>query len=590
MGPNGARIVSTGPEPPPATEPARPGYEPPSAWRPRQDFAIMGILAVATFLLYWPLRSRVLYTWDSFLFALALEDYDVGRSQPHPPGYPVFIFLARGFYRFTDDANTALVLVSLLAAVASVALLYGLVRQWGPPLAAAVAAGLFALSPVLFFHGSVALSYTMDALATIGVAWLAWAMLRRPRLATALALGMTWALAVGVRQSLLFFLTPLVVYALLLPSAPPGRLQRCMGAAAAGAVTGLAWFIPMILASGWSSWRMATQTQSEWVVFRETVFSHGWPLLREHLERMGVFLQNEVVLLVPLAILLLVFLIARRRLAALWRAEQTAPLAVFIGVWTVPSILFYLLIFNGWGHGPSGYALVFLPAIYAAYGLLGETLLSRTLEAFSSKRARQSAMAIGVVVLLIPAPILVAESYAVIDQEVRSDEVWHENWAGIRDVFDPEDTAILAWHTWPYVKWYFPEYLLWSYLPLDPPEGQPWVLAVETTNRTDNVPLYPAHREGPDRDRNPIPERIDRVLLFDHQLAGEHGEERRLRAEVTVQETDIDGWRVLYFEPVPGWTIEDHFRPLQDLGRPLDPPSPPDDPVIPDTVPPPTPG
>ncbi len=40
-------------------------------------------------------RARMLYNWDAVQFALALGEYDVVKHQPHPPGYILYVALAR---------------------------------------------------------------------------------------------------------------------------------------------------------------------------------------------------------------------------------------------------------------------------------------------------------------------------------------------------------------------------------------------------------------------------------------------------------------------------------------------------------------
>jgi hypothetical protein len=43
----------------------------------------------------WLALSRTLWDWDEALFALAVRDYDVSFFHPQPPGFPLFIALAK---------------------------------------------------------------------------------------------------------------------------------------------------------------------------------------------------------------------------------------------------------------------------------------------------------------------------------------------------------------------------------------------------------------------------------------------------------------------------------------------------------------
>src|SRR5688500_3340522 len=53
------------------------------------------LLALFVALTRWFALSKTLWDWDEALFALALRDYDVSAFHPHPPGFPLFIGLAK---------------------------------------------------------------------------------------------------------------------------------------------------------------------------------------------------------------------------------------------------------------------------------------------------------------------------------------------------------------------------------------------------------------------------------------------------------------------------------------------------------------
>src|SRR5687768_9411437 len=72
---------------------------------------------------------------DSVNFALGVRDFDVAQHQPHPPGYPVFIALAKASTRLTQMAGLAhpapraLAILSVVAGAALVPLLFVLYRR-----------------------------------------------------------------------------------------------------------------------------------------------------------------------------------------------------------------------------------------------------------------------------------------------------------------------------------------------------------------------------------------------------------------------------------------------------------------------------
>ena len=58
-------------------------------------FALPAGLALIFFALHLPYLPASLEDLDSVNFALGVGHYDVARHQPHPPGYPVFILIAK---------------------------------------------------------------------------------------------------------------------------------------------------------------------------------------------------------------------------------------------------------------------------------------------------------------------------------------------------------------------------------------------------------------------------------------------------------------------------------------------------------------
>src|SRR5206468_1856156 len=77
-----------------------------------------------------PFLPASLEDLDSINFALGVRDFDVTRHQPHPPGYPVFIFAAKIVHVMVPSEAHALALLGILcggfAAFALVALFHEL--------------------------------------------------------------------------------------------------------------------------------------------------------------------------------------------------------------------------------------------------------------------------------------------------------------------------------------------------------------------------------------------------------------------------------------------------------------------------------
>lgn len=582
--------------------------------RVRPEHVALAAIVVFAVVMRIAWRARTLTTWDSVLFALALDEFDVYRSHPHAPGYPVYIAVARVLEWLAPDANAALVAVSVLFSAATLVVLYRFVKLSAPAGVALATVFVFSLAPVFVYNGVIATSYTAEAFFSVLLALVAWRLIRHPSVQTAAWIGVLFALAVGVRTSLLFFLAPLVAVAVLWPVGAhlmarmrqpqpaeppasqattttyvPGIKQTVVAGTTAAAVAAL-WFVPMVvLSGGWSRYWAATSYQSREVVFAEAVWRIGVPSLVDHAARLAIFLRHETHVLLPVVLGLGVVTMA----AWLWRRpgtqrqrtdanrdphRATAPPVWFYALWVVPSLLFYLFVFNGWGNGPSGYVLVFLPALYALGGVWAYRA-ARTLgarlhhDARWAHRSEAAVAVLAVLILLAPAPLLAQASHADVQREVRAHDRWAASWSALSATFDPSDTAILTTYSWAHVKWYHPDHLAWRPFAIPDREGGLRSFVLETHARQDDRPLYQPHVETGAVAPHPIPDRIERIVLFDFQIAGENGGVRILVPEVEVQESSLDnGWRVLWFTPLPDHpTIEDHLVPLDPT--PPQPPS-----------------
>ncbi len=52
-----------------------------------QDWVLVGTLFLLGLVSRLPFRSEILYHWDSVNFAYAIEEFNIAKEQPHPPGY-----------------------------------------------------------------------------------------------------------------------------------------------------------------------------------------------------------------------------------------------------------------------------------------------------------------------------------------------------------------------------------------------------------------------------------------------------------------------------------------------------------------------
>jgi hypothetical protein len=310
------------------------------------DWIAVGLAAV-TLATRLPFASEMLFSFDSANYAFAVRDYyNVAHHQPHPPGYPLYVAVAKLFDLLVREPNRSLVLVSITAATLAVVFTYWLGREWLGRAGGAAAGLLLVLSPGFWGYSEVAYPYTCLAAGSAIGALACWRM-RQGATGLMAWSGVLMGTIAGIRWDSLVFLAPL--WALSLRRATRSGILL----AAAGLVAAVGgWAAPMVLLSGgWAGYAEALRAQSSFVVGSFSLFGSGGDfLVRLNLHTLTTYLRQSF----GLGLLVLVFAIGRMfgpaRLAADGRVR-------FLAVWMIPPLLVYLLIHIG----DPGYVLSLAP-------------------------------------------------------------------------------------------------------------------------------------------------------------------------------------------------------------------------------------
>jgi 4-amino-4-deoxy-L-arabinose transferase-like glycosyltransferase len=284
-------------------------------------------------------RSLYLYDIDSVNFALGMDRFDPRVYQPHPPGYFLYICLGRLLNIPLHDANLALVVLSILASCGTVLVVYRLASEWFGPCSAQFAGALFLFSPLAWFHGTVALTYSVEAFFSAVVGLLCWRIYCGREnfvFAAAILLG----ISSGIRPSSLLFLGPLFLFSLF--HAPKRRLAGIIVLTA----TLIAWFLPMIAVSGgyrpyfgalFSLWGMVPAKATVFNSSPATSIARAFTIVLIYLLGFGA------ASLAPLG--------------ALYRSDSADDRkTIFTWVWMAPALGFYTFIFLKFVN--SGYLLL----------------------------------------------------------------------------------------------------------------------------------------------------------------------------------------------------------------------------------------
>jgi hypothetical protein len=214
---------------------------------PRSAGAALVLIFLAAHLALLP---KTLEDLDAINFALGVRHFDVAEHQPHPPGYPVFIALAKmstatlRAVGVDGAAPRGLAIWSALAGAAAIPAVFIFFRRLeGRDDLARWATLVLAASPLFWF---TALRPLSDMLGLAAVMWTLALAAGQPSGRRLIGGALLAGLAMGIRSQTAAITFPFLAIALLRRR----DLRVAGGAAVATAAGVLVWAAPLLVASG----------------------------------------------------------------------------------------------------------------------------------------------------------------------------------------------------------------------------------------------------------------------------------------------------------------------------------------------------
>ncbi len=349
---------------------------------PRPWFLLVffGILTAAS---RYPLAPAQLFTFDDVNLAYSIGHFDIRMSQPHPPGYPLFVMEMRLLwwlrFRHVERLLEILAIAGSIAALVVAALAGN--RIFGG-ISGFCGACLLVFQPV-FWHAGIASALRVQlAGISVGAAWCCWRAWRgegRWVLWSAVALG----IGAGIRPETGPLLFPLWA-ACALRAAVSWRQRGIALAAMAGTV--LIWLVPATMASGGPV--SFVRACLEYVTDQASVSSGLFGATDRRWQ--FTFWQTVVWSFCALPGCVLPAVLA-------WRGREGWGIGrdrlAFLALWLLPAFAFAVFVHI---EDP-GHALIMVPAV----ALFGGHLMNRALEGLERNVARGHALVLVLAALAI---------------------------------------------------------------------------------------------------------------------------------------------------------------------------------------------
>ena len=407
---------------------------------PARLWAAAGVIAllVGSRLLVAP---RYLYYFDSVNFALALERFDPSLHQPQPPGYPLFVLLARAIHLFVLPAQAVFLIAGLFGACLALLLVWLLAREMFTPRAADLAVLAMVLAPTFWLGGVTNQVRVFLATAAAAVALACWRAKATESPSSRLyGASFLLGLLAGLRPGLVVYLGPLLLWAAW-RSRRPFRQWVLTGAALAG---GVALWLPatMHLTGGPTRyWQLVASYAGD-------EFRGSSPLFGAQLQAAWRMVKMASVWsgFGALSWLwALPFALPKLRLA--WRNES----AVFLLVCLLPQLAFLMMVHVG----DPDQTLATLPVFALAGG--------RVLERFAPTRGRFVLAGVAVVLLNAllfirpPRGLAEASGFSAVRRVDRETQAAFQAIGRLRQAGETMLVANRSFITWRHLYYYFPE-------------------------------------------------------------------------------------------------------------------------------------
>ncbi len=301
------------------------------------------------------LGTQFSFNLDSSVYARGMDDFNVVKHQPHPPGYILWIFGARALRPLAGGAMQAQILLAVLMSLLALAVFFALAREvLGENSAAAMSTLLLAYSPGIALNSSISSTSVVDLASSCVAGYLAFLDPRRSQWRIVACMGGLGVLA-GFRPSGVGLLAPFVAAAVFIHWRHAKR-AICSGVLI-GLVAWFAWAIPLERnAGGWDVLYRLLVTHFLDVSGRTSLFLGG--ALRRSL---GMVLDNVIYYGMNVG----VWVIACATLFY-WR-QKLLPGKWLYAVWLAPSLIMVFAIHSG----RVGQCLQTFPPLLLICALLG---------------------------------------------------------------------------------------------------------------------------------------------------------------------------------------------------------------------------
>jgi hypothetical protein len=369
---------------------------------------------------------------------LALNNYSLVYHQPHPPGYPVYIFFGRIIYLAFKDPQLALTLMSAIFGSLCLISTYLLARKFFDDRTAIGAALILSLAPASLLFSEVAMSDIVSMFFITATIYLLWQSTTSTKYfyVAAFVLGVT----MGIRQTD-FLLIPLF----LITSIYIRQLKAFIYSFAI-MLAGIAlWLIPVILDTGLSKFIAVLGIQGQLALESRTFTEFSlFSLITTLRSLLELFITGWSPVFIVFLGVTMVAIVIKKYVNKKYFIDGRA---VFMLAWIISYLSFFTLVYQL-------YIPRYLLPVFPAFAIVFASSMVTILDCVQRRWQRNLILLFFALMIFLMGFQAISQAYALHDS-VPAPVLAAQY---IKEHYDPQDTLIVAGDSFRHFQYYLPEY------------------------------------------------------------------------------------------------------------------------------------
>ncbi len=299
-----------------------------------------------------PFMTKYLFEWDSVQLALGMNDFNIIKHQPHPPGYFLYIYISKFINLIIHNQNYSMIILNIIFTILSCFIIYKFSFKLLKKRTLSFLSSLIVITnPYVWFHGEFANVYMIDFLFALIFFYVSYEIIFEKK-DKMLLFSLLFGIGTGFRQSLILFfgLMYVFVFFIYLKNSKKYSKKILINLLILG-LSILLWLLPtIILSGGFEVFFNNTKNQYNATTGITSIFNpkNALKMLAQTFNTLKLLIYSSSIMF----FLVMINLLTKK-------FKFTKNIKMLLWIWFLPSFLFCSFIHLG----KIGYIMTLLPLI-----------------------------------------------------------------------------------------------------------------------------------------------------------------------------------------------------------------------------------